>query len=268
MSVVLKQRARARIDLEQPLVEQRGRLVGDRHDLRPGVLNQFFLPRQASTDSLCVGLVAGTGAKVQEFQTYSAGAEGQSIGRCASRLKSSGCTRRLRDGCAARASTALNISRMRASDTGLSTTTTSSGLLDEARTRPQVPSSTVTRTPLTVTRSRIGWPATLSPFCLRRLEVLHHLLDDAVFLLVVAMRRHGRRAPGLRQRVLQLRHRLSGIAVEHVADRERRNQAVVVAAAERLVEEVVAGLLEAGERAEFVGRGASCRNGRSSSSRP
>src|SRR5215467_7854046 len=62
-------------------------------------------------------------------------------------------------------STALNISRMRASDTGLSTTTTSSGLFEEARTRPQVPSATVTRTPLTVTRSRIGCPATASPFC-------------------------------------------------------------------------------------------------------
>ena len=39
---------------------------------------------------------------------------------------------------------------MRASDAGLSTTTTSSGLFDEARTRPHVPSSTVTRTPFTV----------------------------------------------------------------------------------------------------------------------
>ena len=135
------------------------------------------------------------------------------------------------------ASTALNISRMRASDTGLSTTTTSSGLLDEARTRPQVPSSTVTRTPLTVTRSRIAWPATFSPFALRGLEVLHHLVDDAVFGLVGAMRRHGRRAPGLRQRVLEVRHVLSGIAVEHVADGERGDQAVVIAAAERLVEE-------------------------------
>src|SRR5712692_6183683 len=55
---------------------------------------------------------------------------------------------------------------MRVSETGLSTTTTSSGLFDEARTRPQVPSSTVTRTPLTVTRSRIFWPLTVSPlFC-------------------------------------------------------------------------------------------------------
>src|SRR4029077_15473389 len=56
---------------------------------------------------------------------------------------------------------------IRCSDTGLSTTTTSSGLLEEARTRPQLPSSTVTRTPLTVTRSRIDWPATFSPlFCI------------------------------------------------------------------------------------------------------
>src|ERR1051326_529467 len=61
------------------------------------------------------------------------------------------------------ASTALNISRMRASDAGLSTTTTSSGLLEEARTSPQVPSSTVTRTPLTVTRSRIFCPISFSP---------------------------------------------------------------------------------------------------------
>ena len=51
-------------------------------------------------------------------------------------------------------------------DAGLSTTTTSSGLLDDARTRPQVPSATVTRTPLTVTRSRIGWPITVSPLAL------------------------------------------------------------------------------------------------------
>src|SRR2546423_1018494 len=57
------------------------------------------------------------------------------------------------------------MSRIRASEAGLSTTTTSSGLFDDARTRPQVPSSTVTRTPLTVTRSRIDWPMTFSPFC-------------------------------------------------------------------------------------------------------
>src|SRR6202021_817335 len=64
-------------------------------------------------------------------------------------------------------SIASNMSRIRCSETGLSTTTTSSGLLEEARTRPQLPSSTVTRTPLTVTRSRILCPATFSPcFCI------------------------------------------------------------------------------------------------------
>ena len=58
---------------------------------------------------------------------------------------------------------------MLASDVGLSTTTTSSGLFDEARTRPQVPSSSITRTPLTVMRSRIVWPATVPPVSLRAL---------------------------------------------------------------------------------------------------
>jgi hypothetical protein len=67
------------------------------------------------------------------------------------------------------------------------------------------------------------------------------------------MRRHGRRAPGLRQRVLEVGHRLARRAVEHVADRDRRDEAVVIAAADRLVEEEVAGLLEAGERAQLVG---------------
>src|ERR1700694_115581 len=52
---------------------------------------------------------------------------------------------------------------MLVSDVGLSTTITNSGLLEEARTRPQVPSARTTRTPLTVTRSRIFWPATAVP---------------------------------------------------------------------------------------------------------
>ena len=42
------------------------------------------------------------------------------------------------------------------------------------------------------------------------------------------------------------------IAVEHVADGEREDHAVVIAAAIGLVEEEVPGLLEAGERAQFV----------------
>src|SRR5471032_921565 len=77
------------------------------------------------------------------------------------------------------------MSCMRCSDTGLSTTTTSFGLLDDARTRPQLPSATVTRTPLTVTRSRIGWPATFSPFfcnaskCFTTLSATPYLVSSA-----------------------------------------------------------------------------------------
>ena len=169
-------------------------------------------------------------------------------------VRSSDYTRRPRDACAARASIALNMSRMRASETGLSTTTTSSGLLEEARTKPQLPSSTVTRTPLTVTRSRIGWPATLLAVASASLRnASTTCVDHAVFGLVGAMRRHGRRRPGFRQRVLEIGHRSCPGAVEHLADRDRRDQPVIIAAAERLVEEEMAGLLEAGQRAELVG---------------
>src|ERR1700760_1267907 len=82
-------------------------------------------------------------------------------------------------------STSSNMSRIRCSDTGLSTTTTSSGLLDDARTRPQLPSSTVTRTPLTVTRSRIACPATFSLFfciaskCFTTLSTTPYLVSSA-----------------------------------------------------------------------------------------
>jgi hypothetical protein len=150
-------------------------------------------------------------------------------------------------------STISNMSRMRFSDTGLSTTTTSSGLLEDARTSPQLPSSIVIRTPLTVTRSRIAWAADPGALALRRLEILHHGVDDIVLHLVGATRRHGRRRPGLRQRILQIGHRLAARAIEHVADRDRRDQTVVIAAAEWLVEEEVAGLLKARERPELVG---------------
>src|ERR1700676_738296 len=82
-------------------------------------------------------------------------------------------------------SIASNRSRIRCSETGLSTTTTSSGLLEEARTRPQLPSSTVTRTPLTVTRSRIFCPATFSFFfciaskCFTTLSTTPYLVSSA-----------------------------------------------------------------------------------------
>ena len=66
------------------------------------------------------------------------------------------------------------------------------------------------------------------------------------------MRRHGRRLPGARQRVLQLGERLVGIAVEHVEHGERRHEPVVIAAAERRIEEEMPGLLEADQRAGLV----------------
>ena len=87
-----------------------------------------------------------------------------------------------------------------------------------------------------------------------RLAEAHHRIDHAVFLLVVAMRRHGRRAPGLGQRLAQICHRLSGIAVEHVEDRKCRHQPVVVATAERRIEEEVPGLLEPREGAIWFDR--------------
>jgi len=74
--------------------------------------------------------------------------------------------------------------------------------------------------------------------------MLHHGIDDAVFGFVRAMRRHGRRRPGFRQRVLQVRHRLAGRAIKHLADRDRGNQAIVIAAPERLVEEEMAGFFK------------------------
>src|SRR5262249_61092187 len=63
---------------------------------------------------------------------------------------------------------------------------------------------------------------------------------------------HGRRGPGLGQRVLEVGHALSRIALEHVANREREHEPVVVAAAERRIEEEVAGFLEARHRADLV----------------
>jgi hypothetical protein len=66
-------------------------------------------------------------------------------------------------------------------------------------------------------------------------DLVHH----AVFGLVGAVRRHGWRRPGFRQGVLQVGHALCRVAIEHVADREREYETVVIAAPERLVEEEV-----------------------------
>ena len=56
----------------------------------------------------------------------------------------------------------------------------------------------------------------------------------------------------LRQIAIEIGHRLRRIAVEHVEHGDRGDEAVVVAAADRRVEEEVAGLLEAGQRVEIA----------------
>ena len=54
-----------------------------------------------------------------------------------------------------------NIFLLRSSEDGLSVTTTSEGLFDEALIKPQEPSSKENRTPLTVKTSEIIWPSIL-----------------------------------------------------------------------------------------------------------
>src|SRR5258707_15148713 len=112
------------------------------------------------------------------------------------------------------------MSRMRASETGLSTTTTSSGLFEDARTSPQVPSSTVTRTPLTVTRSRIGWPQTFSPFfcaaskCATTLSTIPYLISSAQCGDMVG------EDQVLGSAFLRSAMLFFALAIEHVADRK------------------------------------------------
>ena len=66
------------------------------------------------------------------------------------------------------------------------------------------------------------------------------------------MRRHGRRRPGTWQVAIEVGHRLPRIAVEHVEDRDRGDEAVVIAAPDRRIEEEMARLLEARERLQVA----------------
>ena len=61
-----------------------------------------------------------------------------------------------------------------------------------------------TRTPLTVFTSTILRPRILPPAFGQLLVVGHHAVDDAVLLLVVAVRAHGQRGVAHRQRRLQV----------------------------------------------------------------
>ncbi len=67
------------------------------------------------------------------------------------------------------------------------------------------------------------------------------------------MGRHGQGGVGHRQGLLQVRQLLARVAVEHGQDGGGGHQPVVVAPADRLVEEEVARLLEAGQGAELGG---------------
>ena len=68
------------------------------------------------------------------------------------------------------------MSRMRVSETGLSTTTTSSGLFDEARTSPQVPSSHRHAHAVDEIADRLA--GDLLALRLGGLEMRHDLVDD------------------------------------------------------------------------------------------
>ena len=78
-------------------------------------------------------------------------------------------------------------------------------------------------------------------------------LQHPVFQLVVAMRRHGHGGPGVGQGRLQLRQLLPRIAVQHGQYGTGGDDAVVIAAAQRRIEEEMARLLEPGEGPQFGG---------------
>ena len=169
------------------------------------------------------------------------------------KLKWSGRRRRprARRGCSA--SRSAKIARISASLAGLSQTTTRFGVLDEARTSPQAPFSSITRAPFTVTMPVIARPAEAAALAPARAAMPR---DDAVehrvLLGVGAEGRHRRGRPGPRQRPAQVGHRAARVAVHQLGDLDRHPHAAVVAAADRLGEEVVAGLLEARQRAELA----------------
>jgi hypothetical protein len=76
---------------------------------------------------------------------------------------------------------------MLASEIGLSTTTTSSGLLEDARIKPQVPSSTDDAHAVDRDQLADRLPGNLFAIGVHRLEAGHHLIDDTIFGLIGAI---------------------------------------------------------------------------------
>ena len=136
-------------------------------------------------------------------------------------------------------SRSVKIARISASLSGLSQTTTRLGVFDEARTRPQAPFSSSTRAPLTVTMSGDRPPAERAARCGALFEASDDAVEHGVFLGVGAIGRHGGRGPGAGQGAAQVRERTPGIVVHQPADLDGDAHAAIVAAADRLGEEVV-----------------------------
>ena len=65
------------------------------------------------------------------------------------------------------------------------------------------------------------------------------------------MRRHGWRAVGFRERTIEVGHRFIGISIKHVEHGDRSDEAVIIAATDRRVEEEMPGLFEAGQCTEI-----------------
>ena len=82
-------------------------------------------------------------------------------------------------------------------------------------------------------------------------EVLRDLADDLGLDLVRASHRESRRLPCLLELVPQVSEGFFGIAIEHLADGDSRQQAIIVAAADRPVEEEMSGPVEPRQRARF-----------------
>ena len=135
---------------------------------------------------------------------------------------------------------------------GLSQTTTRLGVLDEARTRPQAPLSSITRAPLTVTTSAIARPPSAPPSSRAGLDPPHDARQRVVLLAVRAEGRHGGRVVDGGQGAPHVRDRPLRVAVEDPAQLDGHAHPVVVAPPDGLGEEVVARLLEPRERAQLV----------------
>jgi hypothetical protein len=103
-------------------------------------------------------------------------------------------------------SMALSTACIISCETGLSATMTSSGLFEEARSSPQLPSCSATRSPFTVIRVRMDWPANLPPLRRQPVHAPGEVIDHPVFGLVRAGSAHGGGTPRRRQSAIKIGH--------------------------------------------------------------